>query len=93
MVRQQRHLPAFPILHLDEIVDWIIAGREAYDLRGFFHLPLKDVDAVRQRHAVFRDLQEQGVYDSVCDFAQGMLQVRRQLELAGKLRHEKQQQR
>lgn len=83
----------FSDLHLDDIVDRVIAGREAYELKGFFHMPLKDLEAVRQRHAVFRDLQEPGVRDSVSGFAQCMLQVRRQLELAGKLYHERQRQR
>ncbi len=83
----------FADLHLDEVVDWVIEGREAYDLRSFFHMALQDCEAVRQRHAVFRDLQDHGVHDGTCNFARYMLQVRRQLELAGRLHHERQRQR
>jgi DNA mismatch repair protein MutS len=78
-------------LNLDQIVVAIVAGKEDYDLRPFFHMPLHDVDAVLFRHEVFRDLENPGPMKLVRTFAQNMRAMRDCLVQAGK-RHNPYQQ-
>ena len=51
--------PFFGDLHLDQILSSLIAGREEYDLAPFFYRPLHEVEAVRYRHHVLRDLEQE----------------------------------
>jgi hypothetical protein len=57
-------------------VESITAGRADYDLEPFFYTPLHDVDAVRYRHAVLRDLEKDAVFEAVRAFAQQMRSMR-----------------
>ena len=50
----------FADLNLDQVLESITTGREGYDLKPFFYIPLPDVAAVRYRHEVLsRDLETQ----------------------------------
>lgn len=80
----------FADLYLDQVVAAITAGREAYDLKPFFHTPLTDPDMIEYRHEVLHDLQNEDVYAHVRAFAASMRQMRKELEQARKL-HYKQQ--
>ncbi len=83
----------FGDLNLDQVVSAVTVGREEYDLTPLFYAPLRDVQAVRYRHEVVRDLQRRTVREPVEQFAEGMRRVRAHLALSGKLRHRLQQQR
>ncbi len=83
----------FADLRLDQVVTSLTAGREEYDLAGFFHLPLHDVEAVRYRHHVLADLDQAPVLRAVHDFARGLQHMRRHLALMEKLHYARQQQR
>ena len=85
--------PFFADLHLDEVVDAIVADREVHDLAPWFRMPLRDVDAVRFRHAVLRDLEQDAVALTVRRFADGMHRMRGQLELMAGLHYRRQRQR
>jgi hypothetical protein len=69
----------FPDLNLDQIVLSITAGKAEYDLVPFFHMPLHDVDAVRFRHEVMRDLEQPTLFAAIQAFARGMHAVRENL--------------
>jgi len=47
----------FRDLNLDQLVAAIIGGREEYELRSYFHVPLTSSGAVAYRHEVLRDLE------------------------------------
>lgn len=78
--------PAYFVdLNLDQIIATITAGRDEYELLPFFHASLHDVDAVRYRHEVFRDLEDDGLFRCVAEFARSMRQMREQIARCGKL--------
>ena len=69
----------FADLNLDQVVASITAGREEYDLKPFFYAPLRDVEAVRYRHEVLRDLEKEAVAATIRAFAQRMQDMRAHL--------------
>ncbi len=71
----------FADLNLDQVVEAVVAGRDEYELRPFFHAPLRDPQAVEYRHAVFRELEKPEVRAAVETFAEAMRLVRRYLTL------------
>jgi DNA mismatch repair protein MutS len=83
----------FSDLRLDQVVAALSTGREQYDLAGFFHRPLHDVEAVHYRHHVLGDLEQEAVLNAVREFARGMQQMREHLGLMAKLHYARQQQR
>jgi DNA mismatch repair protein MutS len=83
----------FVDLNLDQIVAAITAGREEYNLKPFFYLPLQDLDAIAFRHEVMHDLADPELFDNIRAFTQAMRQVREHLALSDKVRHPLQQQR
>jgi DNA mismatch repair protein MutS len=82
----------FVDLNLDQVLQSITAGREQYELKPFFYAPLHEVDAVRYRHEVLRDLERREVLEPVNRFAETMRQMREHLEQVQKLHYELQKQ-
>jgi DNA mismatch repair ATPase MutS len=66
----------FSDLNLDQIVDSIVAGREEYDLKSFFHLPLTSIDEIHYRQAVFHDLEVSSLFESIQSFSGAMREMR-----------------
>jgi DNA mismatch repair protein MutS len=83
----------FTDLHLDQVVAALTAGREEYDLVPFFYRPLHDVEGVRYRHHVLKDLDQGPVLDVVRAFARGLQRMRKHLALVKKLHYARQKQR
>jgi DNA mismatch repair protein MutS len=81
----------FPDLYLDQLVAAITAGREEFDLAPLLYLPAADVEEIRYRQDVARDLEADATSAAVREFADGMRETRRRLRLAAELeyRHEK----
>jgi DNA mismatch repair protein MutS len=87
-----RAQPAFfADLNLDQIVAAVTAGRDEYALEPYFWAPLRDPEAVRYRHEVVRDLEQDEVLESVRAFAKAMRAMRSHLDQVGKLyyRHQR----
>jgi len=64
----------FSDLNLDQVMAAITASRQDADLRAFFHAPLDDVDAVRYRQEVFRDLRPEAraAFSAFCAAMRGV---------------------
>lgn len=78
---------SFADLNLDQVVEAIKAGRDEYELTGFFCAPLRSTAAVEYRHGVFRDLEQDEVRGAVRAFAAQMKRVRQHLGLAEEQRY------
>jgi DNA mismatch repair protein MutS len=79
--------PFFSDLNFDQVVESILADRDEYDLKNFFYLPLRDVEAVEYRHEVFRDLERVVIREPVRAFGEAMRRTRQHLILSGKQRY------
>jgi DNA mismatch repair protein MutS len=82
----------FADLNLDQVVKSMVAGREQYELKPFFYAPLHELDAVRYRHEVLRDLEKREVLEPVSRFAEAMGRMREHLEQVRNLHYQLQKQ-
>lgn len=74
----------FVDLNLDQVVAAVTAGKEEYDLKPFFYMPLRDAEAIAWRHEILRDLEEDRLFDDLCAFARNMRAMREHLVQSGK---------
>jgi hypothetical protein len=75
----------FADLNLDQTIEAITAGRQEYDLKPFFYNALNDIDTIKYRHEIFRDLENETLFEGIRAFAQEMRTVRSHLSLIDKL--------
>jgi DNA mismatch repair protein MutS len=80
----------FGDFHLDQIIESITAGRGEYDLKPFFYVPLKNVDAIYYRHEVLRDLENAALLGHIRSFSEAMRLMRGHLAQAAKLYYQRQ---
>ena len=80
----------FKDLNLDQIVAAVTAGRQEYRLQPFFHVSLKDIDAIHYRQEIMRDLQDNVLLGHIQSFARTMRAMREHLAQAAKLYYERQ---
>ncbi|MGB8464407.1 MAG: hypothetical protein WCE49_05640 [Terrimicrobiaceae bacterium] len=83
----------FVDLNLDQIVAAITTGKEEYDLKPFFHMPLHDVDAISFRHEIMQDLENIRIFAGLKAFAEGMHAMREHLAQGGKVHYRQQKER
>jgi len=76
----------FADLHLDQAVATITSGKDDYNLKPFFYMPVNSVDGVNYRQEIFRDLEDATLSGSIESFARRMRDMRRDLAQADKLR-------
>ena len=77
---QSQQPSCFPDLNLDQALDWMTTGRGEYQLKPFFYTPLSDPGAVKYRHGILRDLENEPTRQTVQEFA---TQMRRMRETTG----------
>ena len=75
----------FPDLNLDQIVDNITAGKEEYNLKPFFYNSLSDIDTIKYRQEIIKDIDNTPLFQNIKSFAEKMIKMRRYLTLADKL--------
>lgn len=83
----------FPDLNLDQLFASVTSTKEQYQLLGYFHTPLDDLDAVTYRQEVFQDLEQQPVHDVIVSFATSMHTVRTRMDQVEKSHYHHQKQR
>jgi DNA mismatch repair protein MutS len=83
----------FGDLNLDQIIDSIVRGRDEYNLKPFFYVPLADVESIGYRREIMRDLERSELAASVYAFAAQMRAVRVELTAATRLHYRWQKQR
>ncbi len=84
------HLEAeaiFRDLNLDRLESGLVRGREAYDLAEFFREPVPDVQLLRYRQAVCRDLEASPVRGIVDAFAASLTEMHAKLARAERLHY------
>lgn len=85
----KQNLPAdtpqyFNDLNLDQIIDEITAGWEEFNLKPFFYFPLNNSNEIHYRHQVFKELENENLYEQVKLFAERMQKVKQYLKLIEK---------
>jgi DNA mismatch repair protein MutS len=91
---ERTDVPEFFVdLNLDQVVDGITIGKEEYDLKPFFYMPLPDSDAIHYRHEVMQDLERREIYATITLFAEQMRKMREHLQQSAKFYYPKQKQR
>jgi hypothetical protein len=91
-VDSHRPPDCFVDLHLDQIVAAVTAGRDEYNLKPFFYIPLRHVSSVHYRQEILRDFESQSLLVHIQSFAQRMRAVRESLVQAEKLYYKYQKQ-
>jgi DNA mismatch repair protein MutS len=74
-------------LRLDQVIESVTAGRDAYDLKAFFRVAPRSVDSTTYRHEVFLDLEDEALSAHVRLFAQKLRTMRDHLIRAGKVHY------
>lgn len=86
--------PSFFVdLNLDQIVSSITAGKGEYNLKPFFYAPLSDIDAIKYRHEVMKELENPVLFTLIKSFAENMHRVREHLVKADKFYYKYQKER
>jgi DNA mismatch repair protein MutS len=75
----------FADLNLDQVVDAITRGRVEYNLKPFFFTSLNDIDTIKYRHEIFRDLENGELFEIIRAFAKKMRVMREHLSQSDKL--------
>lgn len=83
----------FTDLNLDQVIQSITLGKQAYNLEPFFYTSLHDLDTIAYRHKVMQNLEDRTLFDAVEAFAQAMRTMRDYLDQADKLHYPQQQER
>jgi len=78
----------FGDLNLDQIIDKITASRKEYNLKPFFYTSLKNIDAIKYRQEIMKDLENETLFENIKSFTHKMHTMRIYFALVDKL-HDK----
>ncbi len=92
--REAPETPAFFVdLNLDQVIDAITAGREEYNLKPFFYIPLNRSEAIHYRHEIMQDLENEILFKAIGSFSKKMRIMREHRDQADKLYYQYQKER
>ncbi|MFN7036259.1 MAG: DNA mismatch repair protein MutS, partial [Bellilinea sp.] len=77
----------FSDLNLDQVVDWITASKQEYNLKPFYYAAVQDEETIRFRQEIVRDLLDETTLRKMQGFAEQMVIFRRYRKLSGELYH------
>jgi DNA mismatch repair protein MutS len=72
-------------LNLDQIIEAITAGRQEYNLKPFFYTSLSDIDAIKYRQEIMRDLENDILFEHIKSFSHKLRTMREHLVQTDKL--------
>jgi DNA mismatch repair ATPase MutS len=75
----------FSDLNMDQVIDAITASKQEYNLKPFFYASIHDIETIRYRQEVMRDLEDKTVMTHIKAFAERMRTVRRYMAMVEKL--------
>ncbi|NMB53698.1 MAG: DNA mismatch repair protein MutS [Leptolinea sp.] len=75
----------FVDLNLDQVIDAISDRKQEYNLKPIFYSPLQEIEVIKYRQDVFKDLENANVLKAIKVFAEKMVLVRRYLNMIEKL--------
>lgn len=92
MSKERPGRPVFFLdLNLDQIIDAIARGKEEYNLKPFFYIPLTSIDTIQYRHEIFQDLENVELFGNMQAFAKKMRVMCEHLDQSDKLYYKYQQ--
>lgn len=83
----------FQDLNIDQIVDAITVNKAEYDLKPFFFVKLENIDSIKYRQEVFRDLENEALFENLQKFEDKMYSMRKCFDQSEKLSYKYQKER
>jgi len=94
MQAQKAAMPEFfTDLNIDQIVDTLTSKKHEYDLKPFFYTKLEDVDAIKYRQEIMKDLENEQLSEKIRNFEDKMRTMRGYLGQSDKLSYKYQKER
>lgn len=69
----------FKDLNIDQIIAFVLRGKEEYDLAPFFRMPLKKINDIQYRHEIVYDLENEELLQVFKEFCSDMRKVRKMI--------------
>ncbi|MBP2073137.1 MutS-related protein [Thermoanaerobacterium butyriciformans] len=83
----------FKDLNIDQIVDTITFGRNEYNLKPFFYKSPNDIETIKYRQEIMRDLENNELFKCIKSFSEKFQHMREDLKQANKLYYKYQKER
>ncbi|MFZ6020940.1 MAG: DNA mismatch repair protein MutS, partial [Chloroflexota bacterium] len=78
----------FNDLNLNQVVDWLTASKQEYNLKPYYYTAVQDEETIQFRQEIVRDLLEETTLTRLQTFAAQMVILRRYRKLIGELVHQ-----
>ena len=78
----------FDDLNLNQVVDWLTASKQEYNLKAYYYTAVQDEETIQFRQEIVRDLLEETTLTRLQTFAAQMVILRRYRKLIGELVHQ-----
>ncbi len=83
----------FKDLNIDQIIDAITFGRNEYNLKPFFYKSPNDIETIKYRQEIMRDLENNELFKCIKSFSEKFQHMREDLKQADKLYYKYQKER
>ncbi|HHV75038.1 MAG TPA: DNA mismatch repair protein MutS [Thermoanaerobacterium sp.] len=83
----------FKDLNIDQIIDAITFGRNEYNLKPFFYKSPNDIETIKYRQEIMRDLENNELFKCIKSFSEKFQHMREDLKQASKLYYKYQKER
>ncbi len=77
----------FTDLNLDQIINTITAGKDYYKLKPFFYTNPNNINTIKYRQEIAKDLENQDLLKKIKSFSEKMIIMRRYISMINRLSH------